>query len=82
MNDKVDISTPSEKCRSCGSALAGNYCSTCVEKRFNPRYDLSIGKFIEHSVDIFIHLDSKVFKTFKMLFFYSYWNCIVKALRC
>jgi hypothetical protein len=70
MNDKVGISSLSKNCKSCGSELTGKYCSTCGEKKYNPLEDLSIIKFIEHSIDILIHLDSKVFKTFKMLFFY------------
>ena len=70
MNDTIEISDYSGTCQCCGSELHGTFCSTCGEKKFNPKQDLSIMKFLEHGIDMFIHFDSKFFKTFKKLFFY------------
>jgi len=70
MNDNIEISGNSGTCQSCGSKFKGKFCSICGEKKFNPKHDLSITKFLEHSIDMFIHLDSKFFKTFIKLFFY------------
>ena len=70
MNNNIEISNSSETCQTCGSELNGNFCSSCGEKKFNPKHDLSIIKFIEHSVDMYIHFDTKFFRTFKNLFFY------------
>jgi hypothetical protein len=69
MNDHIE-STNSQKCRSCGAELNGKYCSACGEKKFDLKHDLSIVKFIENSIDIYIHFDAKFFKTLKNLFFY------------
>jgi hypothetical protein len=69
MKENNEVSDNSTICQSCGSKLKGKYCSSCGEKRFNPQQDLKIITFIEHSIDIFIHFDSKFFKTFKKLFF-------------
>jgi Protein of unknown function (DUF3667) len=70
MNENIEISDLVVICQSCGSKFSGMFCSKCGEKKFDPQHDLSIIKFIEHSVDIYFHFDTKFFKTFQKLFFY------------
>jgi hypothetical protein len=69
MNDTVESPNRSGTCQTCGSNIDGKFCSACGEKNFDPRRDLSVIKFIEHGIDIFIHFDGKFFKTFMKLFF-------------
>jgi hypothetical protein len=59
MTDDIEISNSPDTCQTCGSELNGNFCSCCGEKKFNPERDLSIVKFLEHSVDMYFHFDAK-----------------------
>ncbi|MBS1492099.1 MAG: DUF3667 domain-containing protein [Bacteroidetes bacterium] len=55
-----------EYCRACGALLHGKFCSECGEKRFDKK-DLSMQKIFLQGVDVFTHLDSKIFKSVKLL---------------
>lgn len=46
-------------CASCGSALHGEYCHACGEKRLG-HHDYSFAHFAEHAVDTVTHFDFKV----------------------
>lgn len=65
----MDSPTSPIACQTCSAPLAGKYCSQCGEKVLDPAHDLKISKFIEQAVDGFTHLDSKIWLTFKLLFF-------------
>ena len=60
--------TMQASCTNCGKELSGHYCSACGEKKIN-KHDVTILHFIGHTFHEFTHLDSKLFKTFKYLFF-------------
>jgi hypothetical protein len=53
-------------CVTCGTELVGNYCHKCGEKVVSP-HDFTFAKLLEQGVDIFTHLDSKLFKSLKGL---------------
>ncbi len=55
-------------CINCKAVLHGDYCHVCGEKVVSPT-DFSFIKLAEQTVDVFTHLDSKLFKSFKLLLF-------------
>jgi len=55
-------------CINCKTELEGPYCYSCGEKIITDK-DFTIKKLLEQSVDVFTHLDSKVFTTLKWLLF-------------
>lgn len=59
---QIDEST----CVNCGAVLKGKYCSECGNKKTSPD-DFKFSIFIEHTVDVFTHFDSKFFKSLKLL---------------
>ena len=56
-------------CKNCNTKFAGNYCNNCGEKVINDG-DFALMKLLSQVLDTFTHLDSKVFKTLKLLLFY------------
>lgn len=56
-----------EKCRNCGAALAGSYCSTCGQPAHLHRSLSSLGHDILHGV---FHFEGKVWKTIPELLFH------------
>jgi hypothetical protein len=53
-------------CPSCNSVLVGNYCHNCGEKILSSS-DYSLRKFIEESVDLITHYDSKLYRSVRLL---------------
>lgn len=56
-------------CKNCNKKIKGNFCSNCGEKVINNE-DFALTKLLSQVLDTFTHLDSKVFKTLKLLLFY------------
>lgn len=61
---KTDLGT----CASCGTPLLGKHCYACGEKKVDAN-DYSLRKYLEQSVDIFTHFDTKFFRSFRDLLF-------------
>lgn len=55
-------------CASCGAPLKGKFCYECGEKKLHPDHDFSIKHFLEETFESFAHLDSKVLRSFWLLF--------------
>lgn len=61
---------PSEEswlCPSCGAACDLKFCASCGEKRPS-EHDLSLGHLISHASETFFHWDSRILRTFRVLF--------------
>ena len=56
------------KCVNCTTELKGDYCHTCGEKVVSPK-DFTLVKLAEQTVDVFTHLDSKLYSSVKALLF-------------
>jgi hypothetical protein len=56
-------------CKNCNTKFSGNFCNNCGEKVINDG-DFALMKLLSQVLDTFTHLDSKVFKTLKLLLFY------------
>jgi thiamine biosynthesis protein ThiS len=54
-------------CPTCGARVAGKFCPGCGEKKFGA-VDLSIRHFFTHALGEFFHFDSKIFRSFRLLF--------------
>lgn len=54
-------------CPTCGARVAGKFCPGCGEKKFGTA-DLSIRHFFTHALGEFFHFDSKIFRSFRLLF--------------
>ena len=61
-------SPSSSICVSCGTKLIDKHCHHCGEKVVSSK-DFSLSKLTEQGIDIFTHLDSKLFKSLKALLF-------------
>lgn len=55
-------------CKNCRTNLIGEYCHTCGEKVVTDK-DFSFSKLLGQVIDIFTHLDSKLFRTAAALLF-------------
>jgi hypothetical protein len=54
-------------CRNCGQPLSGSFCQSCGEPRPDP-HEWSWHHFTHHAIHEFLHVDSKIFRTFWLLF--------------
>ncbi|MBK8686474.1 MAG: DUF3667 domain-containing protein [Bacteroidetes bacterium] len=57
------------KCKNCQAKFEGTYCNACGEKVIREG-DFALKKIFSQALDSLTHLDSKLFKTMKLLFFY------------
>ena len=64
LQDAVD----STNCTNCGAALQGAFCSHCGQKK-EEKHDFTFWHFVGHSLHEFTHMDSRVYRTVKMLMF-------------
>jgi len=55
------------QCPTCGARVPGKFCPDCGEKKLGTA-DLSIRHFFVHALGEFFHFDSKIFRTFRLLF--------------
>jgi thiamine biosynthesis protein ThiS len=55
------------RCPSCGTEASTLFCAKCGEKKFSLE-DLSFGHFVSHALGEFLHYDSKISRTFRLLF--------------
>ena len=56
------------KCVNCTTELKGDYCHACGERVVSPK-DFTLVKLAEQTVDVFTHLDSKLYGSVKALLF-------------
>ena len=59
-----DVALP---CPTCAGEVHSKFCPDCGEKKFG-REDLSLHHFFSHALGEFFHFDSKIFRTFRLLF--------------
>lgn len=55
------------QCPTCAAQVSGNFCPDCGEKKRGAA-DLSIRHFFTHALGEFFHFDSKIFRSFRLLF--------------
>jgi thiamine biosynthesis protein ThiS len=55
------------QCPTCGRLVKGKFCADCGEKKFGAA-DLSMRHFFTHALGEFFHFDSKIFRSFRLLF--------------
>lgn len=55
-------------CKSCENHFVGNYCNDCGEKIIHEK-DFSLRNILEQAFGSITNLDSKIFRTLKLLFF-------------
>src|SRR5262249_45779011 len=60
-------SSPERHCPTCGATVSSKFCPDCGEKEFSAA-DLSIGHFFNHALGEFFHFDSKILRSFRLLF--------------
>jgi len=56
-------------CKNCNTKFEGNFCTNCGEKVIKEG-DFALTKILSQGLDSFTHLDSKLFKTLKLILFY------------
>ena len=54
-------------CPACGLESGGGFCSNCGEKKFS-KSDLSVRHLLEHAAGELLHYDSKILRSFRLLF--------------
>ena len=55
-------------CISCGAPMSTKFCPSCGEKKISDS-DFSLAHLLEQGIDVFTHLDSKLFKSARALVF-------------
>jgi thiamine biosynthesis protein ThiS len=55
------------QCPTCAAQVSGKFCPDCGEKKLGAA-DLSIRHFFTHALGEFFHFDSKIFRSFGLLF--------------
>jgi thiamine biosynthesis protein ThiS len=55
------------KCATCGETGSAPFCPNCGEKKPS-RHDFSLHHFFTHALGEFFHFDSKIFRSFRLLF--------------
>jgi len=55
------------QCPTCGAAVEGKFCGACGEKA-SDRHDFSLSHFFSHALGEFFHFDSRIFRSFRLLF--------------
>ncbi len=55
------------KCATCCQTGSGSFCQNCGEKKPS-RHDFSLHHFFTHALGEFFHFDSKIFRSFRLLF--------------
>src|ERR1051326_7722 len=55
------------KCPTCGAIAESRFCGACGEKE-SDRHDLSLAHFFSHALGEFFHFDSRIFRSFRLLF--------------
>src|SRR5262252_5313188 len=60
-------SSPERPCPTCGATVRSKFCPDCGEKEFSAA-DLSLGHFFNHALGEFFHFDSKILRSFRLLF--------------
>jgi hypothetical protein len=63
----MEVSKQAQGCLSCGSELAGRFCSHCGEKAMKDQHR-SLKHFFSEFIHVVTHADSKLLKSFKYLF--------------
>lgn len=61
------LESPEWLCPACERAASGRFCSSCGERKSSLQ-DLSLGNLASHAAGEFFHYDSKMFRTFRLLF--------------
>src|SRR5689334_2954239 len=56
------------RCTECGAELSGAYCQACGMKKLD-RHSLALKHFLHHATHELLHLDSKIFRTLRVLLF-------------
>jgi sulfur carrier protein len=54
-------------CPTCGRVVTSKFCPDCGEKESSPA-DLSVKHFFSHALGELFHFDSKIFRSFRLLF--------------
>lgn len=55
------------QCPTCAAQVSGKFCPDCGEKKLGAA-DLSVRHFFTHALGEFFHFDSKIFRSFRLLF--------------
>jgi thiamine biosynthesis protein ThiS len=61
------VSSADWQCPTCETLVIGKFCPNCGEKKSSSA-DLSIHHFFTHALGEFFHFDSKIFRSFRLLF--------------
>jgi thiamine biosynthesis protein ThiS len=61
------VSSADWQCPTCETLVTGKFCPNCGEKKSSSA-DLSIHHFFTHALGEFFHFDSKIFRSFRLLF--------------
>jgi len=70
LDSKVAPAVPAREswqCATCGETGSAAFCPNCGEKKPS-RHDFSLHHFFTHALGEFFHFDSKIFRSFRLLF--------------